>query len=180
MSLLDSLRIINAFHVQWDDEDFNDFLHRIDSEMSPEVIAAYDALRLAGYDVVASGSNRRTYKLDRVDPVIALADDDDSVEVCQTASSGKENNKRSKITKATAKKTARVGGGNKLALQTEMYKDSEDPSVRELSMKMASTERQLLELQTLFKRELIFYITTLFTLVITLTYYILYFHSYRG
>ena len=43
MSLLDSLKIINAFHVQWDDEDFNDFLHRIDSEMSPEVIAAYDA-----------------------------------------------------------------------------------------------------------------------------------------
>ena len=61
-----------------------------------------------------------------------------------------------------------------------MYKDSEDPLVRELSMKLASTERQLLELQTLFKRELIFYITTLFTLVITLTYYILYFHSYRS
>ena len=107
MSLLDSLEIINAFHVRRDDEDFNDFLHRIDSEMSPEVTAAYDALRLAGYDVVASGSNRRKYTYH----VIALADDDDSVEVCQTASSGKENNKRSKITKATAKKTARVGGG---------------------------------------------------------------------
>ena len=79
--------------------------------MSPEVIAAYDALRLAGYNVVASGSNRRKYKLVCVDPVIALADDDDSVEVCQTASLGKENNKRSKITKATAKKTARGGGG---------------------------------------------------------------------
>jgi hypothetical protein len=57
--------------------------------MSPEVIAAYDALRRAGYDVVASGSNRRTYKLVFVNPVIALADDNDSVEVCQTASSGK-------------------------------------------------------------------------------------------
>jgi hypothetical protein len=145
MSLLDSLEIINAFHVQRDDEDFNEFLHRIDSEITPEVIDAYDALRLAGYDVVASGSQRRKYKLVRVDPANALANDDDSVEeVCLTASSGKENNKRSKTTKATAKKTARVGGVNKLAPQTETYKDSEDPLVRELSIKLASTERQLL------------------------------------
>ena len=59
---------------------------------------------------VVASSNRRKYKLVRVDPVITIADDDDSVEVCQTASSGKENNKRNKITKATAKKTARGGG----------------------------------------------------------------------
>ncbi len=58
---------------------------------------------------VVASSNRRKYKLVCVDPVIAIADNDDSVEVCQTASSGKENNKRSKITKATAKKTARGG-----------------------------------------------------------------------
>jgi hypothetical protein len=73
---------------------------------------------------VVASSNRGKYKLVRVDPVVAIANDNDSVEVCQTASSGKENNKRSKITKATAKKTTRVGGGgNKLALQTEMYKE---------------------------------------------------------
>ena len=45
MSLLNSLDIINAFQVRRNDEDYNDFRHRID-DWSPEVIAAYDVLSL--------------------------------------------------------------------------------------------------------------------------------------
>ena len=186
MSLLGSLDIINAFNVQRDDEDYDDFTQRIDIG-TREVDAAINALHLAGYDVAASdrGNHRRKYKLIHADTRASaealandpVSDNDDPAVICLSASSGKENNKRSKTTKTTVKKTARMEGGNKLAPKFDAYQDSEDPLVRELSMKLASTEHQLLELQTLFKREFIFYVTTLFTLVHTL---ILYCHSYRA
>ena len=74
--LLGSLDIINAFHVQRDDEDYNGFTQRIDGG-SREVDAAIDALHLAGYDVIKNsrGNHRRKYKLTRIDPANALADD---------------------------------------------------------------------------------------------------------
>ena len=50
MSLLGFLDIINRFHVQRDDEDYDAFTQRIDSRSS-EVDAAYGALRLAGYAI---------------------------------------------------------------------------------------------------------------------------------
>ena len=88
------------------------------------------------------------------------------------------------MTKTAAQKNARMCRDNKLALKFEAYKDFDDPLVREfilaneeVHMQLASSESQLLELQTLFKREFIFYITTLFTLVLIL---ILYCHSYRA
>ena len=136
--LLGSLDIINAFHVQRDDEDYNGFTQRIDGG-SREVDAAIDALHLAGYDVIKNsrGNHRRKYKLTRIDPANALtvnlvSNDDDLVVMCPTASSGKENNKRSKVTKTAAKKTARMDGGNKLALNFEAFKDSDDPLIREM------------------------------------------------
>ena len=136
--LLGSLDIINAFHVQRDDEDYNGFTQRIDGG-SREVDAAIDALHLAGYDVIKNsrGNHRRKYKLTRIDPANALtadlvSDDDDLVVMCPTASSGKENNKRSKVTKTAAKKTARMYRGNKLALNFEAFKDSDDPLIREM------------------------------------------------
>ena len=76
MSLLGFLDIINAFHVQRDDEDYDAFTQRIDSGSS-EVDAAYGALHLAGYDIAANnrGNHRRKYKLTRVNLTNALADD---------------------------------------------------------------------------------------------------------
>jgi hypothetical protein len=99
ISLLGFLNIINAFHVQRDDEDYDAFTQRIDSRSS-KVDAAYGALHLAGYNIAANyrGNHRRKCKLTPVDPANALANnhvsnDDDPIVICLTASSGKENNK---------------------------------------------------------------------------------------
>ena len=76
MSLLGFLNIINACHVQRDDEDYDAFIQHIDSGPS-EVDAAYGALHLAGHDIAANnrGNHRRKYILTRFNLTNALADD---------------------------------------------------------------------------------------------------------